>query len=228
MKKLFPLSLITAALAVTPALCQGTTKPPTPAGSAAQPQPRSQAYRINLLHMDRLLEQRLKITPEQKTKIQELANKAREAGPAFDPGLAGKDRVSQFLKAKEAEQKAQADAEALLTPEQKKALEQVRKDVELYPGLGRYGLALAYLGDVTDVQRNKFRQFSNLALQQRGQIVAAARQQGAKPNSAELAQKLRELDREILVSIRSVLTPEQQEAMGPRAPRRPTSKPTPQ
>lgn len=218
--KLFPLALLSAALTV-PALAQGGARP-----APQRPQRPSQASRISLLNPDRHLAERLQITPEQKAKIQEIAAKARE-GVRFDPGAApGKERLAAFLKAKEAQRKAEAEAEAVLTAEQKKLLDQIRKDADQYPGLGRIGISLAYVPDLTDSQRAKLRQLSDQALQRRGQIVAAFRQQGANGGTAELRQKLRELDRQIRASVSGVLSPEQLAAMnGSSRKLRPNSPP---
>jgi hypothetical protein len=171
-----------------------------------------QIRRISLLRLSPALEARLKITPEQHEKLVALSERLRQGTVRTDGEQpTGQDRGNRLKTLREAQLKAEAEAEALLSAEQKKLLEQLRRDADLYPGLGRYGLALLALPDLTEAQRGKLRDLSNQMIQQRQKMVAGFK--SAPGNAGQLSDQLKAVDGETLTNIQALLTPAQQKEL---------------
>jgi hypothetical protein len=177
-------------------------------GSSNKPR---QIRRISLLRLSPALEERLKITPAQHEKIVAISERLRQGSVRTDQPPTGEQRINTLKTLREAQLKAEGEAEALLTGDQKKLLEQLRKDADLYPGLGRYGIALLALPDLTEAQRGKLRDLSNQMIEQRQKMVAGFK--SAPGNAAQLNDQLKAVDSQTLTNIQALLTPAQQKEL---------------
>lgn len=208
------LALLALALTASPTLAQAPA--PNPESQPAKPRrrplvPRQELPRVSLLRPDPLVEERLKLTPQQKEQITQVATRFREATAEKEGEQTPEQRREAFEKQRQAQLKAEQEAEAVLTPQQKQQLATLRADAEALQFLGRYSFQLLAVPNLSDPQRQQLRQLAvtyqqkRSALMQGVQLRDPAARKGLQP-------RFRELDQELQTSIKNILTPEQHQA----------------
>lgn len=208
------LTLLALALTCAPAFAQGE---PTPAPGARPAAVGFGSGRLSLFHLPPAFEERLKLTPDQKKKLGEIETRVRQESPVqAGSQLTREQRRAGFQKLQALQRRADGEAEALLTPEQKKQWELLRSDSELVQGLGRYGRPLLSLSDLTDAQRTRLRELTAQVQQQRARTFQAV--QANDPQARQqVSTQLRALDQEVLKALRGILTPAQFQLVDPAA-----------
>ncbi len=172
--------------------------------------------RVSLLRLTPALEQRLKITPEQKARFAEIQSRTQQSLQGqINRNQTPEQRREGITKFQEGQLKAEAEAEALLVGDQKKTLEAIRADAEQFQGLGRYAIALLALPDLTADQRGKLKAFAADVRQKRGKLFQENRDP-ARRN--QLQAVFRAQQQQIDAGVRALLTPAQVKLMEENLP----------
>ena len=142
----------------------GLPQPPAPAGAARQRRQNARVVHLSDLSVSAMT-QGLKLTDEQKTKIQAILDKraADYKELVLPPDQQGKSEAVQAANQKRQEiaNKSDSDIEAALTDDQKKTLPDFKRNLQV---IQQAGLPLDVAGDL------------NLTEEQRTKIVAQARE----------------------------------------------------
>lgn len=157
---------------------------------------------LSPLRLSPTLQTKLKLTADQKTKLEGIAMKTREESRGLFQ--AGGDRQAAAAKLRELNEKADAEALTSFTPDQKKMYEGFKADYEPISGLGRPALALLAVPGLNADQKAK------LAAQ--GKATAAKQQeliQSAQGDFQGIREKMTALQEETAAGIKKILTPDQ-------------------
>lgn len=187
----------------------------------AQGQRRGLGGGMGLLQLPAPLQERLKLTAEQKTKMESIrAMLQQETMKTFQAIQNGGDAQESFGKLQELRQKSEADAVAALTPEQKQGWEGIQQEAREYAGFGPLSFSVVAVQALTDEQKTKLKALS-------GEMAGKQREllQSLRDGDRQAAlQKLQAHRMEMEASIKKLLTADQAkqfEAAIPPMPRRP-------
>jgi hypothetical protein len=188
-------ALAVAALTAVPALAQGQ----------GRPRGRGFGQGVSLLRLTAPLEQRLKITADQKAKLQALQEAVQQESRRLFQS-AGGDRQAAAQKVRELSQKSEAEAEGLLDASQKTEWAAVKADLEKYQGLGRSGPALISVTGLNEDQKAKLAKLS--------MDMGAKRRELFQPGGDRAAaqEKMRALEMETVNAVKGILNADQQKA----------------
>jgi hypothetical protein len=155
---------------------------------------------FSILRLAPPVQTRLNLNADQKTKLQAISERVRtELRGVFQ---AGGDREAAMLKLRETNQKAEAEALALLDATQKKQYEDLKTEAAGYAGLGGAGSALLAITDLSADQKTKLKALASTAAErprpQPGGDRAAAQQARRAQDEADRA------------AVKAILTPAQQ------------------
>jgi Spy/CpxP family protein refolding chaperone len=185
----------------------------TPAAHAQQPgRPGGRFQRggpfgqLSVLTLTDAQMDQLKFTADQKSKLNAIRERLQTERRALIGQGAGGDRQAAFQKLQELNQKAQADALAILTDDQKKQFEAMKTAAEAYAGLGRSGAALMSVTGLTDDQKNKLKALA-AETQTKRQALFQEFQSGGDRQAA--AQKLQSFQTETDAAVKKILTADQ-------------------
>jgi hypothetical protein len=209
-------ALIALTLVSGPAFAQAEGAPPT-APTRRRVLGNGALTRVSLLRLTPALEQRLKITPDQKAKFAEIQGRTQQSLQGqITRDQTPEQRREGIRKFQEAQLKAETEAEALLVGDQKKTLEAIRTDAEQFQGLGRYSVALLAVSDLTAEQRSKLTALAADTRQKRGKIFQENRDPAKR---AQLAAAFRAQQQQIDAGIKAILTPAQAKVVEENLPR---------
>lgn len=201
-------------LVVSTALCAsisggpGSAAPKTDArpGSAASAYPGRGAMGLTILSLPEPLEMRLRLTAEQKARWTELQNSLkRRPQVAARPGTLV-DPAASFVQAQAAQRQAEADALALLVPEQRKAWELMKRAAEQFQGFGHAGLGLLTVDGLSPEQRSHLKELVPQAQARRKELL---RPEPRGIKREQVLERVRAFDIELEAVVRRMLTPEQ-------------------
>ena len=211
---------LTAVIALTP-----VSGPAFAQAEGAQPNPPTRRRvlgsgaltRVSLMRLTPALEQRLKITPEQKARFAEIQSRTQQSLQGqINREQSPEQRREGIRKFQEAQLKAEADAEALLVGDQKKTLQAIRADAEQFQGLGRHSVALLAVPDLTAEQRSKLKALAADVRQKRGALFQENRDPARR---AQLSGVLRAQQQQIDAGVKAILTPPQAKIVQENLPR---------
>jgi predicted nucleic acid-binding Zn-ribbon protein len=160
--------------------------------------------RLNLAQLPAPLQDRLHLTEDQKSHLQQIRDSSREKLRDARQNSSG-DQQADRQKMQEIFQKAEADSEALLTPDQKTEWDRMKEHHRNYQGLGpRSSVALLGVEGLSEDQKS---QLKSLATDTGGKLRdirqnSSGDQQGAR-------EKARALMTETEASIRKILHDDQ-------------------
>jgi hypothetical protein len=157
---------------------------------------------FSLLQLTPPLEMKLALTDEQKTKLATARDAMRQQTREAFQGGQDADRQAALQKLQAIRQKAEADAAALLTAEQKPKYEAMKKMSEEYQGLGRHSVGLLGVDGLTDDQKSKLKALA-------ADIGAKRRELFQGGNFQEALPKIRELDMQTATAVGNILTADQ-------------------
>jgi hypothetical protein len=158
---------------------------------------------LSLLALPAPLAEKLMLTADQKTKLQDLQTKLQSDSQAARQAANG-DRQAAAQKTRELSMKAQADAAALLTEDQKKTWEGWMTQYRGVAGLGRSGAALLMVSGITDEQMGKLKTLATDTMAKRREIMQAAN--GDRQAAAE---KTMALDADTQTAVKAILNADQ-------------------
>jgi hypothetical protein len=221
--------LLTAILAAVSVAGAVDAQGPAPAAETGPPKkvrpsrPRLRAHKLSILRLPPALEARLDLTTDQKSRIELVRAQARQEVEALtpkpEPGVQLDDAQKEERRAKLIAavrpklEAAEAQAEAMLTAEQKRRYAELQSAFAPLEGLGEPGFALLMVDGLTDDQRVRLKALADSADARRRDLAAAARQKG-EPTEPDEEQKARkEQEEQALADIAKVLTPEQQKQL---------------
>jgi Spy/CpxP family protein refolding chaperone len=155
----------------------------TAAGPAmAQGQGQGRGFRgpqgLSILRLPMTLETRLNLNADQKTKIGVIRDRVR----GELQGLFGQntDREAAVAKLRETNQKAEAEATALLDATQKKQYDDLKAEARNYEGLGDAGIAVLSVSDLNGDQKAKLKEAATAAAAKRPQQGQGTDRQAAR------------------------------------------------
>jgi hypothetical protein len=173
--------------------------------SGAQARPRTAYHSVSLLRLKPAIEEHLKIRPDQKTQIEAIVARFREDSRRATTETRT-DRRAATARVKALFRQADADAEAVLSDDQKKKLETLRKDTDRFRFMGRVGPGLACVPDLTDEQRDKLESLGTRIMHSRRELLRELRNPASKPQAI---QDVQALDQKMLSGIKGILSPAQ-------------------
>jgi Spy/CpxP family protein refolding chaperone len=160
-----------------------------------------------LLELPPAVQAKLKLTEEQKTRIAAIRTKSQEdVRNAFQGAAGGGDRQAAFRAMTEARRKAETDAVALLTADQKKQLDELKTQAQQYQGLGREAVALLAVDGLTADQQGQLKKLATDAQAKRQEALRSL--QGGGGGGGAL-RGLQQLQTETTAAIRKILTADQ-------------------
>ncbi|MGV3723392.1 MAG: hypothetical protein ACO1SX_21055 [Actinomycetota bacterium] len=155
---------------------------------------------FSILRLAPPVQSRLNLNADQKTKIEAISDRLRtELRGVFQ---AGGDREAAIAKLRETNQKAEAEAVALLDATQKKQYEDLKTEAMGYAGLGGAGSALLAITDLTAEQKTKLKALATTAAQR-----PRPEPGGDRAAAAQARRTQSEADR---TAVKAILTPAQQ------------------
>lgn len=194
MKRLFLIVALAGAVCAAPLLRAHAQqqRPPVEINSPA-----------NLMQLTLPVQTRLKLTEEQKGKIDGIRKKLQEALVAAAQEVKdGGDRLAALQKVTATRRACEAEAEALLTDDQKKTLSGLQEQAAQWTGLGRSTTGLLSVDGLTDEQKAKLKALAAETTAKSRTLLQDADRQAA-------VRKVQELQAEAEVSVKKILTPEQ-------------------
>lgn len=159
---------------------------------------------LSLMRLPAPLAEKLGLNAEQKTKLEALSQKVRAEGEAIRAS-AGNDRQAAAAKLRDLNMKTDAEASAILSPDQKKIWDGWAADHREIAGLGRPATALLMVAGLSGEQKGKLKTLSTETGEKRRQLFEGA--QGG--NNPELRQKAQAMETETLAAIKAVLNADQ-------------------
>jgi hypothetical protein len=148
---------------------------------------------------------RLNLTADQKGKLEGIQTRTREETRAAFQAAAG-DRQAAGQKVRELNQKAETEALAVLTGEQKQQFEAIKAEQQQYQGLGRASLALLSVTGITAEQKTKLTEASRQAGAKRQELFQSAQGGGFEG----IREKMQALETETNASVKAILNADQQ------------------
>jgi Spy/CpxP family protein refolding chaperone len=159
---------------------------------------------LSLVQLPAPLAAKLKLTDEQKTKLQALGQgMQQQLRDAFQPGG---DRQAQLQAIQTMRTKAEADAAKILTADQVKQFEALKTEFANYQGLGRSSTALMAVDGITDAQKGQLKALGTTTQTKRQELFQGA---GAGGDFQADGQKMQALETETQAAIKKILTADQ-------------------
>lgn len=208
MKKLIALAATLIALAAVPTM---------PAHAQGQGRGRMMFQGLTLVQLTPPLQTKLKLTDDQKSKIntiRETATQERQA--AFQEAQNGGDRQAIFAKIQEDAKKHEAAAMALLTAEQKTHFEGWKTESTMYDGLGAASVGLLGVDGLNDDQKSKLKALA-AETKTKTEAISQAAQAGGDRQAAR--QQRQQLQADTEVAIGKILTADQVKQLEGATPR---------
>jgi hypothetical protein len=161
---------------------------------------------LRVLELTPALETRVKLTEDQKGKMNAMREALQKEGAAAAAAVqAGGEPREAFQKIRQLAEKSEGEALALLTPDQKKEFDALKVEAEGYQGLGRSRVVILSITGLTDPQKGQLKTLATETQGKRREII-----QGAGDDRQAAFQKMRALEQESAASIKKVLTADQQ------------------
>ena len=158
---------------------------------------------LTLLQLPAPLATKLKLTDEQKSKLDSSRGGIRTA--IQEARQSGGDQQANRQKMQEVAQKANADALAVLTPEQKTTFTAWQAEAAKYQGLGRAGIGLLSVEGLSDDQKSKLKTLGTETGEKRRTLFQSA--QGGDRQA--VFQQMRALETDTESAVRKILTEDQ-------------------
>lgn len=151
------------------------------------------------------LQTRLKLTADQKARLMAIGEKMRGEMQALFQGGGGGDRQALQQQMRTLNEKSDAEAMALFTPDQKKQYTEMKTEAESYSGLGRASVALLSVEGLTGDQKTKLK-----ALSQDGAVKRREALQSAQGGDfGAIREKMQAMEAESMATIKKILNPAQ-------------------
>lgn len=215
MKRIFAIALLAGAACLSP-------QPRAFAQQQQQARPGGMFGQVSVLQMTPPLQAKLKLTEEQKSKVDGLRKKLQETRmAAVQEAQNGGDQMAAFQKVAAAQRASETEAEALLTEEQKKNLAGMKEQAMQLRGLGRSAVGLLGVDGLTDDQKAKLKALSDDSAAKARELFQSAAQGGDRQAAV---QKLLAMQAESETAVKKLLTADQAkqfEAALPAQMRRP-------
>lgn len=116
---------------------------------------------LSLLQLPAPLQEKLQLTSDQKAKLEAMRAASREKmQAAFQEAQQAADRQAAQQKIQELRRSLDAEAEAVLSDEQKPKYTAWKTEAAAYPGIGRSAVALLMVDGITADQKSKLKSLS--------------------------------------------------------------------
>lgn len=190
--------LAAAIFMASPALAQRG-----PAAGAAQAAQFGRSVGLSPLRLPPSIQSRLKLTAEQKAKLEALNQEMlRDMRAVFaaPPNGSVNQAITNVTRASDAK------AIAVLDASQKAEFLEMKSEAATYQGLGRAAVALLAVDALTAAQKKQLHELARLQLARRNRIL---RPSTGRADAAERTANLEQLEQATLAGIRKVLTAQQ-------------------
>lgn len=129
---------------------------------------------FSILRLPPQVQDRLGLSADQKKKIDDIGGKMRsEMQGLFGPGGGGGDRQAAMQKLRDRGQKAEAEALAVLKPDQRKKYEAMKAEAKDYEGIGRGSVALLAVNGLKGDQKKRLKELAKKSGEKRQKLLGA-------------------------------------------------------